>query len=183
MSEALTVRGTKWVARICSAWQRSVEGILETGRLLCEAKPDMPHGGWLQMIKHELPFGENTSEILMKISRNPQITKSEQIQNLPPSWGTLYELTKLDDGAWALAEDQGLIRPDVQRKQIVAFRKSLVPAKKKPGPPSKRHAALDPISDAIRALRVAIKLTDGNAKDFLGAALNAARRVKKLLEG
>ena len=131
MSEALTVRESRWVSRICSAWQKSVEGILETGRLLCDAKddPKMQHGSWLQMIKHELPFSDSTAERLMVIWQHPQLSKSAHVPNLPPSWGTLYELTKLDDGQWALAEDRGLIRPDVQRKQIVAFRKSLLPAK------------------------------------------------------
>jgi N6-adenosine-specific RNA methylase IME4 len=55
----------------------------------------------------------------MAIGRSERLTKSAHVRTLlPPSWGTLYDLTKLDDGTWALAMERGIIRPDMERKDL-----------------------------------------------------------------
>jgi len=33
----------------------------------------------------------------MKIARDERISNAAHVQHLPPNWGTLYELTKLED--------------------------------------------------------------------------------------
>ncbi len=33
-------------------------------------------------------------------------------------WRTLYDLTRLDDGTWAMAMERGVIRPDMERKDL-----------------------------------------------------------------
>lgn len=114
-----------WPQRISAAWQKSVEGILETGRLLIEAKAALPHGSFLKMVEEELPFKENTARRLMAIASDTRLSNRAHAPDLPPSWNTLYELTKLDDETWTLAEQKGLIRADVQRNEIVALRRGL----------------------------------------------------------
>jgi len=76
-------------------WQSSLAGILECGRLLLAAKDELPHGEFLAMVESDLPFGASTAQMLMKIARDPRLTNTDHGQHLPPSWRTLYELTKL----------------------------------------------------------------------------------------
>lgn len=59
---------------------------------------------------------------------------------MPPSYRTLYELTKLTDEQWAMAESGGgkgglpLLRPDVERKEITYFRNYQTRGVKQPPP-------------------------------------------------
>lgn len=112
-----------WAEAITAAWQKSLAGILECGRLLIEAKAALPHGEWLSMFDKELPgsrvpFGEDTAQCLMKIVRDKRLSNTEHARYLPPSWYTLYELTKLDDGQWQYILDEGLLTPNLDRKTL-----------------------------------------------------------------
>jgi hypothetical protein len=83
------------VQRITAAWQNTVHNIIQTGRLLIEAKDDIGYGGFQEMIRAELPFGPNTAQRLMQIAENPVLSNAAHVPLLPASWGTLYELAKL----------------------------------------------------------------------------------------
>src|SRR5262249_19728146 len=80
--------------KIEAAWQKAVGSIIETGRLLNEAKDKVNRGDWLKLVKH-LPFSERTAQMLMAIAANPILSNPNHGSHLPPSWRTLYELTKL----------------------------------------------------------------------------------------
>jgi hypothetical protein len=41
---------------------------------------------------------------------------------LPTAWGTLYELTKLSDDQFAEGVERNIIRPDMERKDLNAWR-------------------------------------------------------------
>ena len=81
--------------RIAEAWQSSVANIVETGRLLIQAKAALSRGEWLPMIESDLPFSPRTAQMLMEIAEHPGITNAKHVSLLPPSWGTLHALTKL----------------------------------------------------------------------------------------
>ena len=118
---ALTVN--QWAASIIAAWQKSVAGIFEVGRLLIGAKDALPHGQWLELLETKLPFGPRTAQRLMAIARDGRLANATRVSCLPAAWGTLYDLTQLSDEQWALAEEENLIRPDVERGEITKFRK------------------------------------------------------------
>ena len=60
--------------------------------------PALGHGHWLAMFQNkEVPFGDVTAKMLMIVARDERLTNRKQANDLPPSWYTLYELTKLDD--------------------------------------------------------------------------------------
>jgi N6-adenosine-specific RNA methylase IME4 len=107
-----------WAARIAECWRASVEAILEVGELLAAAKEKLPHGEFSGMIESELPFGARTAQMLMKIAADPRLANPKHVSLLPPSWGTLYELTKLDDESFDRAVEQNIIRPDMERREI-----------------------------------------------------------------
>jgi len=112
-------------------WQKAVPGVLETGKLLIEAKERVSYGAW-ELLKAKLPFSANTAEQLMKIARNAVISNPAYVQDLPPSWGTLYELTKLPEPLLIEKIENHTISAKTERKEVV---KLLGPA---PKPKKKR---------------------------------------------
>jgi N6-adenosine-specific RNA methylase IME4 len=107
-----------WAQQITAAWQSSLHGIFETGRLLAAAKAELPHGSFLRMISAELPFKPATAQRLMKIAADERLTNAAHAQLLPPSWMTLYELTKLPTPVFEAKLASGEIHPEMQRKDI-----------------------------------------------------------------
>jgi hypothetical protein len=92
---SITAERTQWAARISAAWQKSVDSIIETGRLLLAAKadPKMQHGEWGTMVESDLPFNRHTAHKSMQIAGDKRLASVSQGKHLPPSWTTLYELT------------------------------------------------------------------------------------------
>src|ERR1044071_495112 len=116
MSE-ITVRAT-WADRIRSAWQSSFEGIIECGRLLIAAKEELEHGEFESMVEKELPFKPSTARRLMIIAKDERLLDRAHGHVLPPSWRTLYELTKLPDDVLEKKLTDGTIHPEMQRKDV-----------------------------------------------------------------
>lgn len=112
-----------WTKRISIAWRHSVEGIIETGRLINKAKAALPHGTFTAMIENDLPFGASTARRLMAVASDPRLTDQTHGHVLPPSWRTLYELTKLSDGEFSARISDGTIHPDMERRDVTAVGK------------------------------------------------------------
>jgi hypothetical protein len=111
-----------WAKRVGDAWNTMIEGVLAAGKALIEAKAALAHGDFGEMIKSDLPFSASTAQMLMKIARTPELAKTQNIQLLPPHWGTLYELTKLKPETLSAAIAEGRVRPDMERKDAVVLR-------------------------------------------------------------
>jgi hypothetical protein len=109
-----------WAARITACWRASVEAIIEVGRLLIAAKDALPHGEFGKM---ELPFSASTADRLMAIARDRKISNPAHVQYLPASWGTLYELTQLDEDEFKARIADGTIRADMERKEVFVVRR------------------------------------------------------------
>jgi hypothetical protein len=120
MPMSVTAERTQWATRIWAVWQKSVDNIIETGRLLHAAKadPKMQHGEWGTMVESDLPFNRHTAYKLMQIAGDKRLTNVSPGKHLPPSWTTLYELTKLDDDTLNRKLRDGTIHPGMQRKDV-----------------------------------------------------------------
>jgi N6-adenosine-specific RNA methylase IME4 len=133
MSEALphTVRARGFfAAAIEAAWQKSLAGILEAGQLLIEAKVELAHGEFLAMIAADLPFKARTGQRLMAVARDQRLANAAHCAAFPPHWATLYELTKLDDESFQSLLAAGVIRPDMERKDVAGFVKKKLRAQR-----------------------------------------------------
>jgi hypothetical protein len=130
--EDVEVKKTKadyWAPRINAEWRKSVEGILNVGRQLIAAKEACEHGEFLRLFKgHDnavstpVPFSRQTGEQLMAIAMCEPIANCQHVSNLPQSWGTLYELTKLEDEQIIAGIKAGEITPDMTRADAAALR-------------------------------------------------------------
>jgi hypothetical protein len=110
----------EWAAQIIAVLdqtiRRTVEGFIEMGRMLIEAKRQLDYGDFTTMIESDLPFGERTAQRLMAIAEDQRLPTHVSV--LPPSWGTLYELTRLPDEAFERAISEGRINPDMERADV-----------------------------------------------------------------
>jgi hypothetical protein len=71
-----------------------VESIITKGRVLIKAKERL-HGEFLDWLKNDLRLDVSKAERLMLIAGHKVLSDSAHWAELPPSWRTLYELTKL----------------------------------------------------------------------------------------
>jgi hypothetical protein len=151
-----------WAARITACWRASVEAIIEVGRLLIAAKAALPHGEFGKM---ELPFTFSTAERLMAIARDRKLSNPAHVQYLPASWGTLYELTKLDDEQFEAAIDKKIIRPDMDRKEAVNGARAVMASRQHPAddfdfaptPPWATRALMERVLPNIRDIDFEIR--------------------------
>ena len=51
-------------------------------------------------------------------------SREVQISQLPGSYSTIYLLSTLDAGTLSAAKEEGLLRPDLRRAELIAWRKS-----------------------------------------------------------
>ena len=122
-------RAEQWANQINVQLGRSVEAIVTTGSLLLKAKADLAHGEWGRMFHEQLiPLSQDTATRYMAIASHPIIANSAHVRNLPPSYSTLYELTKLPEPTLKHALKDGLITPSMERKEV----KALVPPQERP---------------------------------------------------
>ncbi len=117
-----------WSTRITACWRQSVQAIFDTGNLITEAKAALEHGQFRKMCKEQLPFGERTAQRLMAIAADERLANPTHASLLPPSWMTLYEITRLDDANLEQRIADGTIRPDMDRKDISTAVKQTVRA-------------------------------------------------------
>jgi hypothetical protein len=92
-------------ARFRNALRKGVEGIIEAGRVLIEAKDELDHGKFMKWVVRELRFGERRpgdravsirkADMLMFLARNAVISNPQHWHALPPSPRTLWELTQI----------------------------------------------------------------------------------------
>ena len=120
-----------WAERVKFAWRRSVEGILEAGAVLIEAKKALPHGKFQSMVESELPFSSHTAQRLMTIARDPRLSNPAHALLLPPSWMTIFALSRLSDAEFASAIANGKINPGMERSQVAPLRANFKPRQPK----------------------------------------------------
>ena len=138
-----------WVSRINESWQGTVRNIVETGKALIDAKADLPHGAFTEMVETDLFFSTRTAQRLMAIAEHPSLSNPTHVSVLPASWGTLYELSKIDGCTVEKLIQAGWIYPELERKDISALlpppktkakAKKTVPPRRRPSGNAARRA-------------------------------------------
>jgi hypothetical protein len=119
-----------FVCKVSAEWQKATESIIATGHVLLRAQEELRHGQFLRMISQQnkekkLPFGERTAQMLMKIAAHPVISNPKFISVLPPSWATLYAMTKIPHELLEALLLEGTINADTKGKDVQALLKKL----------------------------------------------------------
>jgi hypothetical protein len=168
-------QGQIWAGRIATSWQKCVEGIVETGKLLIEAKADLGHGRFEDMVLLKLPFDPRTARMLMSIAENPAIANRNHGSVLPPSWRTLYELARLSPAVIEEKIKSGKINPKMERKDAVAL---LPPPNKKSDETADPSYPINAVADEAT---IAVEAGDvGTATAMLVDSSDKPKKKRKL---
>jgi hypothetical protein len=110
------------ITRLCGEVQ---DKFLSIGRYLNMAKATLPHGEYEAMIANELPIGASAARQLRTVAQaiDGGLLPAER---LPSSYSIIYLLATLPEGDRAEADRSGLIRPDVRRSEVIAFKRRAV---------------------------------------------------------
>jgi hypothetical protein len=107
--------------KITATWRKSVESIIETGRLLVEAKASLAYGQFGDLIE-KLPFSHRTAQCLMRIAEHRMLVNPHTCAELPASWRALAELARIPEERWAEAKPAISTEISVQKARILANR-------------------------------------------------------------
>jgi hypothetical protein len=184
--------------RFRKAFRKSVEGIIEAGRVLIEAKDELEHGQFIDWVERDLRFGSGQegdrglslrkAQMLMFVAKNEVISNANHWFVFPPSWRTLWELSQIRPKHRLLdLITNGRINPGMTREEAVALRRG--PAQGRSVPPRLKReiAALlevcialgggDGVLAHIRELKDVDKLPP--AKEFDRAARWARQKLSE----
>ncbi len=108
----------EYVKRIKGFLGDAVASFIDAGKELIEAKDDLEHGEFKEMVDQDLGISSRMAQMLMKVARHPVLSNAKHVSLLPPSWGTLYELAKVDDALLEAKIKDGTINPRMERKDV-----------------------------------------------------------------
>lgn len=111
----------EWGAIVRADLSRSVQGVIDAGQHLCEARACIAHGEWETWLRTELNISKAAASMLMKVSQHDAISNVQHVERLPASWGTLYQLSHLDPPQLEAAISAGEVTPALERKAAKAL--------------------------------------------------------------
>lgn len=114
----------EFAREISGHWSQAQQKFVMIGRYLNRAKECLPHGEFDAMISSDLPFSRQIAYQLRVVAQAIDAGRLP-VNNLPPSYSTIYQVAKLSDTELEEARDSGLIRPDVTRREVLAFQRSV----------------------------------------------------------
>ena len=112
------------VDEVTKLWHEAQEKFLAIGRYLVRAKARFA-GEYERTILPKLPFGRQVAFQLRTVAAAVDSGKVEE-DVLPRSYSTAYALVTLEAGHLQLARSRNLVRPDVARSEIEAFRREIL---------------------------------------------------------
>lgn len=114
---------TEWRTRIESAWQKSVQSVIEVGNLVKQAKEQL--GVSYSLLEAELPFSSTVAAFLIKIAENPVLSNPTYHSRLPNGYNTLYYLASVDEKQLVQQLESGEITPNFTLANAKLLRDSL----------------------------------------------------------
>lgn len=115
-------RRADYAAAITALWNRARDSFIAIGQALEQAKMRLPHGEFERMIEADLPFDKRTAHQI-RVAAIAVTSGRLPAARLPSSYSTIYHLATLPTDAIQQAERQGLIRPDLRRSEVIAFKR------------------------------------------------------------
>jgi N6-adenosine-specific RNA methylase IME4 len=131
---ALTNKALEWCDRVKAAWAHSAEAIIETGKLLTEAKKQLAHGEWLPMLEH-VGFPRRKAQRLMELAADERFANALVLTLLPDEWTSVHALHKIDCDVPQLIEY--IHNPHLLKQEKRAAKEFLLGAKQQALPQQK----------------------------------------------
>lgn len=111
-----------YASEIARLWVDAQRRFLEIGRQLNTAKAALPHGEFLPMVARDLPFGPSVAQRLMKVAEAVDAGVLP-LRQVPQNYSIACELVVLSPEEREPAIEDGLLRPNVRRAEVTAFKR------------------------------------------------------------
>lgn len=145
-----------WATIIRRDLAAAAKAIVQTGIHLIQAKETLSHGEWEPFLRNDLHIQPRTAERFMAIARHPVLASPARSGQLPSSWGTLYELSRLESGALENAIAAGEVHPDMERKDATGlvrlYQEGYVEPEERAGKPRPAAQASPGVLTVLRTL-------------------------------
>ena len=105
----------QWAIKISATYQGAAGSLIESGRMLVQAKQELPHGKFLRLVHEKLPFGARTAQRLMCIALHKALNATD-LTHLPPAVTTLAVLCSLPDHEFEQCVASGQIHADMREE-------------------------------------------------------------------
>ena len=116
--------------RITTSWNRTVEGLFDTSKLIVDAEESLDTSEW-EELKNSLPFGDSVRSMMMSIGKSNRFNKQSIRKRLPPNYNILYEYSQLDDDQWEMAVSDGIVDTDVSTAAVRKWKDTIKYGQKK----------------------------------------------------
>jgi len=111
----------QWAQIIKADLARAVQGTVDAGSHLAQAKAQIPHGGWEDWCRAQAGISAETARRLIEISQSKILANPSPGSHLPTSWRVLWELSRLPEETLSRAITAGAVSPDMTRKDVQAL--------------------------------------------------------------
>jgi hypothetical protein len=158
-----------YVATISHLWRQAQGTFLDIGKLLIRAKDTLAHGEYTEAVEARLPFSGRTAYQLREAARwamEMDRLQAISLTQLPGAYSTIYLLSTLDRASLERAKHDGLIRPDLRRAELVAWRR------KRMGEPVRTRADLEARREKLRHDRDRLEAELRKIEEALAEALD-----------
>jgi hypothetical protein len=112
----------EYVREISRLWREAQQTFLAIGRYLVQAKRKLAHGEFQRLVEASLPFGRQTAYELRMIAEAVDGGRIPE-PKLPHAASVAYQLATLKPEDLAAADHDGLVRPDLRRPEIIAWKR------------------------------------------------------------
>jgi hypothetical protein len=113
-----------YVREISRLWGDAQRRLLLIGRYLVQAKAALEHGEYEDLVRDKLPFTPRTAHRLRTVAEAIDIG-TLPADRAPRDYTAAYVLARLDPEERQQAEAQGLVRADVSRREVEAFKRQI----------------------------------------------------------
>jgi hypothetical protein len=113
-----------YATEIAKLWSDAQRKLLLIGQYLVRAKASLPHGEYEAMIRDSLPFNPQTALRLRTVAEAVD-GGTLPADRVPRDYMAAYVLARLEPNERQQAEEAGLVRPDVPRREVEAFRRQI----------------------------------------------------------
>jgi hypothetical protein len=121
----------QWAMAINAARVKSVDAILDVGRLLLLAKDELEHGNFLRLFKDHpqavripIAMTPRMAQIYMTVAKRFGSMEAKCISHLPPCVGTLYELSQIEPDLLEAVIADSRVHPGLHRYQARVLSRS-----------------------------------------------------------
>jgi hypothetical protein len=112
----------EYTREISRLWREAQQSFLAIGRYLVQAKRKLAHGEFQKLVEASLPFGRQTAYELRMIAEAVDGGRIPE-PKLPQAASVAYQLATLKPDDLAAANQEGLVRPDLRRPEIIAWKR------------------------------------------------------------